>query len=377
MRLIPLSLVLLAGTAFAAQAQDNTETLRTALDHMPEMLLTNPDPMQVYFFDVQAWLGLSAGEPTSAGMMRLSIAQNIEALGVLNYGGLGTWDEKAGIPLDQISYFAGFGQPPLRISYWGFDSDAAALQLIENLGQRDFVAVDAAIDGILGNGEPNFTNLANRDPANPWLGPIGKSSFVLPIDHMVIRAPAPEAMAALAQIEPSAADNAMLATALDGLSATLGVDQGHIVQAMVISPAFGLESFDPAMLLGAAGIEEARAALEAAMDNSTKGIPPYLGGILADTQLEGRPAVTVSLVYPDCDSAESAINVLETRWADNMDTPGEASSQSVTGNEGDLCAAVVSFTGDDASDAGNPLLQETINRFLSRDFNLLQIGLEG
>lgn len=377
MRLVPLSLLFLAGIAFPALAQDNTETLRKALDHMPEMLLTNPDAMQVYFLDVQAWRGLDAGEPTNAGLGRLTLAQHIEALGVLNYGGLDSWDEKAGIALADISYFAGFGQPPLRISYWGFDSNDTALQLIDTLGQRDFVAVDAAMDGILGNGEPNATNLANRDPANPWVGNTGRSSFVLPIDHMVVQAPAPEAMAAIAQIEPSVADNAMLATALDGLGATVGVDQGHIVQAMVISPAFGLESFDPAMLLGTTGIDEARAALEAAMDDSTKGIPPYLGGIFADTQLDGRPAVTVSLVYPDCDSAQSAINILETRWADNMNTPADARADAVNGDDSDLCAAVVSFIGEAAADAGNPLLHETIARFFNRDFNLLQIGVEG
>ncbi len=373
MRTMPLSLLLLVNTALSAQAQDSTDVLRQALDRMPEMVLTNPAAMQVSFLDAQAWLALSGGEATDAAMMRLSIARNIAPLDVLNYGGLSSWEEKAGIAFDDISYFAGFGQPPMTIGYWGFDSADTASQLIVNLKQRDFTAVAGAVDGTVGNGEPNVTNLQNRDPANPWLGALGKSSFALAFDDVVIQATAPEAMDAMTRIDPSAGNNEILVAALNGLSATVGVDQGQIVQAVVISPAFGLEGVDPAAVLGSGNIDEAKAALEAAMEEGLEGIPPYVGGILADVQYQDGPAVSVSLTYADCETADSAIAALEARWTENMTESARIEGQSVAGKD-TLCAAVVSFIGQDSGDASNPLLTETLHRYMSRDFNLLQIG---
>lgn len=374
MRLIPLSLALLAGTALPVLAQDSTETLRQALSGMPEMLLTNPDPMQIFFLDVPVWRGLADGEVSDTALMRLNIARNIAPLEVLNYGALDIWDEKAGVPLAEISYFAGFGVPPSMVGYWGFDDASTAGDLIETLKTRDFVAVDGPAEGIFGNGEPYRQNLQGRDPANPWVGPLGRSHFVLPLGHAVIQAPAPEAMAALTQIEPSAADNVVIEVALDGLSGVVDVDQDRIVQAMVISPAFGLENLDPALLLGMQDIEAARAALEAAAQESLEGVPPYLGGIVADVQLGNRPAVIVSLAYPDCQSADKAIEGLQLRWTEHMESEAEISGRSVA-NAGSLCAAVVSFVGGETEDQSNLPLRETLDRFMGRNFNLLQIGM--
>ncbi|MDH4992364.1 hypothetical protein QEZ48_16230 [Aquamicrobium lusatiense] len=373
MRAIPLLLFLLTGTALAAQAHDGTDVLHRALASMPEIVLTSPNAMQVSFLDVQAWRGLSGGEASAPAMRRLSIAGGIAPLDALNYGGLDSWEEKAGIAFDKIGYFAGFGQPPMAIGYWGFDSSDAASQLIDNLRQRDFAPVAGPVEGTLGNGEPNVTNLQNRDPANPWVGPLGRSSFALALDDVVIQAPAPEAMAAMTRNEPSAVDHDVLAAALDGLSGTVGVDQGQIIQAAIISPAFGLEGFDPAALFETTNIEDAKAALEASMEEGVQGIPPYVGGILADVQYEDGPAVSVSLIYADCEAADSAIAALKARWVENMTEVARIEGKSVAG-DGALCAAVMSFVGEDPGDAGNPLLTETLHRYMSRDFNLLRIG---
>lgn len=373
MRLIAFSLALFASTSVPAMAQDSTETLRQALSGMPEMLLTNPDPMQIFFLDVSAWRGLGAGEVNQETVMRLSIARNIAPLDVLNYRGLDNWDEKAGIPLSDISYLAGFGMPPSMVAYWGFDEAATGEQLMDTLRSREFVAVDGPVAGIFGNGEPNHHDLQAREPDNPWRGPLGRAHFVLPVGNAIIQAPVPEAMAALTEIEVSAADNAILATALDGLDGALGVEEGSIVQAMVISPAFGLEALDPASLIGAQTIEEARSSLEAAAQQNAEGIPPFFGGIIADIEVDNRPAIAVSLSYADCQSADQAVALLEARWTENMKSTAEISGHSVA-NAGSYCAAVVTFAGAD-EDQANPLLREMLDGVMTRQFNLLQIGM--
>nr|WP_314262462.1 hypothetical protein [uncultured Devosia sp.] len=208
---------------------------------------------------------------------------------------------------------------------------------------------------------------------NPWIGAIGKSSFALALDDVVIQAPAPEAMAALTKTDPSVADNTILAAALDGLSGSVKSDGHQIVQAVVISPAFGLADIDPAAVIGATSIDEAKTVLEAAMFEGTQGIPPYLGGIVADVQHELGPTVTIALTYPDCETADKSVAALEERWAANMATVAQANGLSIAA-EGALCAAVVSFIGEDAGDAGNPLFVETLSRHTRREFNLLQIG---
>ncbi|WP_343315439.1 hypothetical protein AAIB41_11540 [Brucella sp. BE17] len=63
--------------------------------------------------------------------------------------------------------------------------------------------------------------------------------------------------------------------ALDGSGSTVGVEEASIVQAMVISPIFGLEALDPASILGVKRIDEARANLEAAAQPNAEGIPPF------------------------------------------------------------------------------------------------------
>jgi len=376
MRTISLSLALLAATAAPGLSQDSTERLRSALSGMPELLLTNPDPMQIFFLDVSAWRGLGDTENTAAALGRLPIASFIGALEPFRTHGYEGWDEKAGVALDDIRYFAGFGSHPNTISYWGFEDHTGPEGLIAALAARDFVPTPGAADGVLGNGEPNAMNPAARDASDPWRGTFGKTHFVMPLGSTVIQAPAPQTFEMLAATEPSAAHQEVVQSALDGLSRTFGVDEGQIVQAVVISPMFGLDGGDPAALLGAPDLDAARAAVEAAMEESLKGIPPYLGGIIADTQFGKQPAVTVSLTYPDCAIAEVAIDALKLRWTDNMATKAEISGQSVAGSS-DLCAAVVNFVGDAVEDQANPLLNETFNQYYSRQFNLLQIGLAG
>jgi hypothetical protein len=374
-KLVPLLLLMWA--VVPATAEESTHKLREALGQMPQIILSNPSGMQAYFLDVPAWRGTMGSDMSSAGLIRLVLAQGIETVrGLQTADALAAWDVKAGLPFDEISYFAGFGSPPMSISYWGLRDSSAAGRLMEALGERGFTPVGGAGSGILGNGAPNAISPKDRDPSDPWRGPLGRSAFVMPIGNAILKAPVPEAMAQLARTDPSAADNAFVAVALDGLDGMLDEDRGTIVQAAVLSPGLGLEQFDPARLLSSApgDIAAAKAALEAGAADAGKGVPPYFSGILADVDGGDRPVMIVSLAYPECATADAAVAKLESRWTEGPGTSVEAEidGQSVS-TPGGLCAAVVAFAGQ-AGDADNVVLRQTIDRLMSRNFNLFQIG---
>lgn len=378
MRLKLVPLLLLLGGVIPASAEESTHKLRQALGQMPQVILSNPSGMQAYFLDVPAWRGTSEGDTTVAGLRRLVLAQGIETVqGLQANDALSAWNTKAGLPFDEISYFAGFGSPPMSISYWGLRDASAAKNLMDALGERGFTPVGGAASGILGNGAPNAISPKDRDPSDPWRGPLGRSAFAMPIGNAILKAPAPEAMAQLARTDPSAADNVFVAAALDGLDGMLDGDGGTIVQAAVLSPGLGLEQFDPAPLLSSSpgNIAAAKAAIEAGAEAAGKGIPPYFGGILADVDADDRPVMIVSLVYPDCDIADAAVARLKSRWAEGpgADVEAEIDGRSVA-TPGGVCAAVTAFAGE-AGEPGNTVLQQTVDRLMTRNFNLFQIGM--
>ncbi|MBB1225604.1 hypothetical protein EII46_30180, partial [Klebsiella pneumoniae] len=72
-----LALCLMAGFATSAAAQDSTQTLQQALKQIPQVVLSAPAAMQVFFLDVQAWRSLEKTGPSADGMRRLAIAQPI------------------------------------------------------------------------------------------------------------------------------------------------------------------------------------------------------------------------------------------------------------------------------------------------------------
>ncbi|MCH5904196.1 hypothetical protein MMA96_25670, partial [Salmonella enterica] len=85
--------------------------------------------MQVFFLDVQAWRSLEKAGPSADGMRRLSIAQPIRPLESIGFG-LEPWSANAKVPFDEVSYFAGFGQAPSNISYWGLKDKKAVGTLV-------------------------------------------------------------------------------------------------------------------------------------------------------------------------------------------------------------------------------------------------------
>jgi len=376
MRLKTLALCLMAGWGASAFAQDSTQTLQQALKQVPQSVLTAPNAMQIFFLDVQAWRGLEKGGPSVDGMRRLSIAQSISPLQSIGYG-LDPWSANAKIPFEELSYFAGFGQAPGNVTYWGLKDKQAADQFVERLKQADFTAVNGDVAGVIANGEANKPDMTKANGRDPWRGTMGSASFVLPLDAALVQAPAATGMKTLGQTKPSVADSEIVAVSIAGLKEAVPAADGRIVQAAIISPVLGLQAVDPSKVISSApgeSMETAKQKLTILAESSGRGVPPYFAGVIADAQIKNAPAVVISLSYADCAAAKQAVEGMDAAWKQSMASAVQAEVSGRTVQAGKLCAAVVSVTAPKAESAGNPILTQIMNRYMQRDFTVLQIG---
>ncbi|MHA6690903.1 hypothetical protein [Devosia sp. A449] len=371
MRLTVIAASLLLTTSGPAFAQ-NLDALADALGHLPETILTQPVPEQAYFVDIWALRGLAGSELGAKSLLRTQLGAALRPIEALHMGGVDPWEEKSGIAFDQLHYVAGFGRTPEVVSIWGLADAAATTALLDALTARDFVPVGDA--GILGNGEPLAPDLRNRNPSDPWRGTMGAASFATADGNAVVQSMHPDALPTLVADQPSAADNPIVATALAGLDQSVG--DGWIVQAMVISPAFGLTLVDPGdfLLPQSGNFDDVRTRLEASMDASLAGIPPYFGGIIADVQLD-TPAVALSLTYGDCATADAAAQRIEQRWIESMPDMAQGTITATTAAGVDsLCAAIVTIVSDGEDPNVNPTFNALFDLYMRRQFTVLQIG---
>ncbi len=107
---------------------------------------------------------------------------------------------------------------------------------------------------------------------------------------------------------------------------------------------------------------------------NSRGIPPYFAGFIADAQIDNAPAVVISLSYPECSTAEQAVNGVLAAWKETAAGTMESDVSGQTVQAGKLCAGVVSIVAPKAETAANPILSDVMNRYLQRDFTALQIG---
>jgi hypothetical protein len=359
-----------------AHGADNTATLRKALGHFPETILATlatSDPMPIAYLDVGALARAENGALSDAALRRLAFAGVIRPLETLRYGMGKGWTEKAGIAFADISWFAGNGMPPARLAAWGLADDAAAARLFETLLSRGFREIQA-VPRLLANGEPRAINFDAMDPDNPWSGELGQTSVVTIRRDALLQASAPDVIRPTLEMTRSVADNAAIAIALDGLARAPASKDASIVQALVILPLFGLSAVDVSDLLleDLTDMDAARKKMEAKLLDSSRGVPPYLAGIVVDAQQPGGPALVVSLAYADCAAAEIALTTIQTRWSGTMDPARSAgmSGDAVPGSNGE-CAAVLSIAAK--ADVNEPML-DAYSHYLGRTFNFLQIG---
>lgn len=369
MRRSAIAASLLLATSIPALA-GSLDALRDSLDHLPATLMFEDRGDLAYFIDIQAVLALSPGEGEAQPYMRLMHGAQIPALDSLQYSAPAEWEAKAGTTLDQVRYFTGYGRPPDVYSFWGLADEAAATEMIVALKGLGF---ESAAAGVVGNGEPLRMDPAKRNPADPWRTGIGAAQFAAAKGSNIVQTGTPQtAMLAAAQ-QPGPSENAIIETALAGLDQSVG--DNTVVQALVISPLFGMAGIDHgALLSGSPDIEATKKRIEEQMAALDQGIPPYLGGIAADVQGE-QPGVDIALTYPDCDSAEDAVGKIAARWADMAgDTAqGNVSTTTVEGVDG-LCAATFSVTINSDGVDQNPAYRALIEPMFRGQAGVLQIG---
>ncbi|MGV3551050.1 hypothetical protein [Rhizobium sp.] len=360
----------IGGTAAFA---DNTATLRKALSHLPETALATADPMPIAFLDVKAMSSAEEGALSEAALRRMSFGSFLRPLEALQYGMGKDWTEKAGVPFEDISYFVGNGMPPVRLAYWGLADEKAADTLLEALTSRGFRQLQDT-PRMLANGDPRAINFEARDETNPWLGTMGQTSFAMPHAETVMQATAPQDFEPVLEMKRSVADNPAIATLLEGIAKAPASRDSTLVQALVVTPLFGMSSVDPADFLQSdmTDLEATKKKLEEKMVEGSKGIPPYFAGMMVDAQQATGPALVISLAYADCASADSAVTTIQARWNKATDLNGIAdiSGQSVPAAD-KACAAVISFA---AKGETNEPLRHAFSGAMTRKFNVLQIG---
>jgi hypothetical protein len=347
--------------------------LRDALAKMPESLLANPAPELFNFVDIDALHALAGGDgiPLDAQVLvRPQLGGSLPALNALLVSGPDAWGEKSFIPLTDVRYFAGFGSPPSTVTIWGLDDDDAASALIEALDASDFDPIGS--DGVIGNGVPMAADLLRRDTTNPWRTSVGAATFAVATDNAVIQTTNPDVLPALLAGGASLADSLVVATALGGFEAALGDDQ--VVQAMLISPTFGLGSIDPSIMLGPGqDMDDIRQRLEAEIAAGMTGVPLYLGGLIADIQ-GSTPGVMISLAYPDCGTAAMASEQMAMRWRETMPESAQGDVETSAIEAANACAAVLKISDDSGEDVANQTFNALFNAYVRGSFTVLQIG---
>jgi len=369
--LVAASLLFSISTPAMAQGGDN---LRDGLAHLPASLLVQAHGDIAYFVDIEALNGLAAGGEGAQPFAR--IMSGAEINGLVTYAGTepAEWESKAGTSGDTLRYFTGYGRQPNGVSFWGLTNESAAEDMIANLATLGFEAAGAP--GVIGNGEPMRFDPQKRDPADPWRTRVGAAQFAVAKGNTVIQAQNPQEAALAAADQPALGEQPAMQVVLDGLEAAAG--DASIVQAVVISPLFGLTGLDPAAVLSMSGdMSETRQNIEAQMAELDAGIPPYMGGIVADLGGE-RQGVVMALAYPDCTIAGEAADQIAERWVAMAGeaAQGEIATDTAEGADG-LCAATVSVAIEPGDAAQNPAYRAIIDRHFRNEAGVLQIGTNG
>ncbi|WLS11105.1 hypothetical protein Q9314_20005 (plasmid) [Shinella sumterensis] len=146
------------------------------------------------------------------------------------------------------------------------------------------------------------------------------------------------------------------------------------VKAVVISPAFGITGIDPSLVLSpSADIAETRKKIEAQVAELGAGIPPYLGGIITDIQLE-TPAIGISLSYADCAIAQQAAEMISQRWTTiaGDHAQGKITAGTAEGVDGP-CVATVKVVLAEPGIERNPAYEQILSSYFTRKAGILNI----
>lgn len=375
--LAALPALALLAAAPAAFAEAASSPLRDGFANLPEIVFEQKFPLLAYVVDPEA-LGRSgeAEKPQENARLRSLWHDDLRLMQAWIVSDAQSWKDKTGLEPGEFRFVAGFGQAPGQIAVMGLPEAADVEALLGRLDAGEFDPVEGVegAEGALINGEPMAFAFDRRSLDDPWRGQIGQAVAVAGKDAALIYSPTPEPISFMLGFDRSLAENPISATALTGAEAAAAAAQGELLQAMLFSPALGLEGYDPSALMFSPNRGDPaalRAEIQAAMEAARFGLPPYFGGVFADAQIDGRPALVISLAYPDCETAAAAAEEAAQRWRAEFPEPAaEVSASHHEGAEG-LCAAVVAGIGDPADQS---LARAAYGKIMNRAFPLLRIG---
>lgn len=335
-----LALALVAGAP--ALAED--ANLRAALSVLPDTMFSGLTPDVARYLDLSALADAHGGAPGREALARALLGGGIRPAEALALGTPESFAEKSGIDGAALAFVAGIGQPPGAVSIWGFAGENAAMTAFSGLPEHGFAELPS---GIIANGEPGVMNLAGRDPADPWRGPMGQASVVALSGPALLQAGEPTVLEPLLADRPSALDTAAGKTILDALEA----QEGAVLQAAFLGPWHGLGGgIDPALLAGKTP-DEARAALEQAAAAVAGGLPLWQGAALADLETPEGSALILAFAYADCPEAQAAADSAAELWRGMDGTAEDVAEASVAEAAPSGCAAILRVAHPDGTSA--------------------------
>lgn len=358
--------LVLAGLSFlaaagAASAQPVAQ-LEPLLNTLSGARLVGEDPIVATYFGVADILRLAAARDDATpglGERLMSVSDRTVTAYFRNSEG---WEAHTGVAREDVLAFLVAGSPPGTVTLWAM-ADGAAAALADFLPGQGFVPDPAYPDRILRNGEPFATDFAALDPANPWRGPIGQSSFVARMDDVILQAAAAEIIGVAAAPPPlaEAAPVAAILSALAGLP-----DTTTILQGMLFSPRLGA-----AMTPAAAGAPP--------VDDGA-GVLLYQSGFIFDADVGGVAMLGITLAYTDCDLAAEQATAAADLWRDANTREGRTFQDLVpvevtivAGMAMDgLCAATALLAGP-ADGFANPAYSLAVSAIGRREFIPLRI----
>ncbi|WP_454813227.1 hypothetical protein [Labrys neptuniae] len=366
---------LLCGVSGAASADSE---LRRALSRVPAKVAMDRSGIAASFVGLSELRALYAGDLTAMGL-RVSFG-GTDTLKSLLMSTDGSWHDDTGLKRNEIASLTDYGTPPRAVVLWRFTEPGVSAPFVEGLGQRGF----SLANGVWRNGEPMKLDFTKRSATNPFLGPLGRASMLVPFADGVAQSPDPGAVAEAGAVsaKTSLAGLAPIESALDGIEKVAA--QGSILQAIVLTPAIWMQGDDVMDLMATSPTADKKVLADKMAERAKKAPTPVsLGGIIADVETK-EPAsngVVIALPYGDCGIAREGARAFADKWKNAADRDGQTGAQrtsmepSVTIHQGkEACVALISLLATPDAKEGNPVLRYITGAIWRRDFKPLQGG---
>ncbi len=293
----PFRLALILGlTCSPALAQDRAAVLTAHLDAVPATALAlfdgTPD---IDFGDLAAATRVTATPPGGALPIygtALGAADRAAIPGIVDtIVSAGDWPRVVGFALDDVRGWTELALPPARLTLFDIGATPPAT-VTDTLLSRGYLPADRAYPAWFRGADDFGMDLAARDPADPFGGPLGQSSRVAFLGKLLLRSPGWALIDAAMAGGDSLADRPDIAALLASLDSLPPGDAALITARLMLDPLrFGPAPAGPAL-------------------------PPWSAALVADLSDGDTAIAVIALSYATRDQAKSAANTLAARWTD-------------------------------------------------------------